>query len=373
MKVKISENNTKTAAMSGVSWEIKDTLGNFFEIHITYGNLERSVGIFPDEVNFTGKKLDPVTGLYYFNQRYYDPELGRFLSNDPKHQSMNPYMYCSNSPLMYVDPDGEFFFAFFAAAFWGGATAAGINVAAQIGDNILHGRGLGAVNWQNAGNSFASGALSAGLSFGVGAIGDALNMGDNLAFKTVAHGMSGGIQSMASGGSFGSGFAGGAAGNIFGGMGGDNLVDRTFYSGLGSGTAAMMTGGSFGQGFMAGAYNQMFNWGMHEGLNVAGKVISKVRDIAMSAVSAVPDSAYDGASVAGTAMTLVPHPLVRVAGKSIAVSAATLGAIKTGDAVINGKGDAGSIFFSTLGFMPPNMAVFGLTRGSAALMYDLER
>ena len=115
MKVKISENNTKTAAMSGVSWEIKDTLGNFFEIHITYGNLERSVGIFPDEVNFTGKKLDPVTGLYYFNQRYYDPELGRFLSNDPKHQSMNPYMYCSNSPLMYVDPDGEFWWLVAAA------------------------------------------------------------------------------------------------------------------------------------------------------------------------------------------------------------------------------------------------------------------
>ena len=51
----------------------------------------------------------------YFNQRYYDPELGRFLSNDPKHQSMNPYMYCSNSPLMYVDPDGEFWWLVAAA------------------------------------------------------------------------------------------------------------------------------------------------------------------------------------------------------------------------------------------------------------------
>ncbi len=53
MKVKISENNTKTAAMSGVSWEIRDTLGNSFEIYISYGNLERSVGIFPDEVKQT--------------------------------------------------------------------------------------------------------------------------------------------------------------------------------------------------------------------------------------------------------------------------------------------------------------------------------
>ena len=30
------------------------------------------------EINYTGKKLDTATGLYYFNQRYYDPEIGRF-------------------------------------------------------------------------------------------------------------------------------------------------------------------------------------------------------------------------------------------------------------------------------------------------------
>lgn len=60
--------------------------------------------------NYTGKKLDTATGLYYFNQRYYDPELGVFMTEDPAGQSLNPYLYCANSPLLYVDPNGEWSF-----------------------------------------------------------------------------------------------------------------------------------------------------------------------------------------------------------------------------------------------------------------------
>ena len=72
-----------------------------------WGNLGMLVGS-KQEINFTGKKLDTETGFYYFNQRFYDPEIGRFISEDPAHQGVNPYVYCGNSPLVYTDEDGRF-------------------------------------------------------------------------------------------------------------------------------------------------------------------------------------------------------------------------------------------------------------------------
>jgi len=60
---------------------------------------------------FTGKEKD-ATGLYYYGARYYDPELGRFLTRDlfngifANPQSLNQYTYCLNNPLKYTDPTG---------------------------------------------------------------------------------------------------------------------------------------------------------------------------------------------------------------------------------------------------------------------------
>ena len=61
---------------------------------------------------FTGQILDAETGLYYYNARYYDPELGRFIQPDTviqdlsNPQSFNRYSYCVNNPLRYTDPTG---------------------------------------------------------------------------------------------------------------------------------------------------------------------------------------------------------------------------------------------------------------------------
>ena len=43
---------------------------------------------------------------YYFNARWYDPELGRFTTEDPVKDGGNWYAYVGNRPLVFTDPDG---------------------------------------------------------------------------------------------------------------------------------------------------------------------------------------------------------------------------------------------------------------------------
>ena len=64
-------------------------------------------------IGFTGHVNDVDTGLTYMQQRYYDPVAGRFLSIDPvvtdanTGSSFNRYVYASNNPFKYIDPDGR--------------------------------------------------------------------------------------------------------------------------------------------------------------------------------------------------------------------------------------------------------------------------
>jgi len=61
---------------------------------------------------YTGKEKDS-SELYYFGSRYYDSNIGRFITRDTQFgrkstpQTFNRYAYCLNNPLKYVDPDGR--------------------------------------------------------------------------------------------------------------------------------------------------------------------------------------------------------------------------------------------------------------------------
>jgi RHS repeat-associated protein len=57
---------------------------------------------------FQGREYDYTTQLYHFRARWYDPETGRWLSNDPIGISggLNLYAFCSNDPVNFVDPTG---------------------------------------------------------------------------------------------------------------------------------------------------------------------------------------------------------------------------------------------------------------------------
>ncbi len=48
----------------------------------SYGRV-RHIGRIRQPYTFTGREYDKETGLYYYRARYYDPEIGRFISKDP--------------------------------------------------------------------------------------------------------------------------------------------------------------------------------------------------------------------------------------------------------------------------------------------------
>jgi len=78
-----------------------------------YGESRWSSGTLPTDRKFTGQRRDSGTGLLFYNARWYDPAVGRFLqadtlvpgAGDP--QSLNRYMYSNNNPLRYTDPSGH--------------------------------------------------------------------------------------------------------------------------------------------------------------------------------------------------------------------------------------------------------------------------
>jgi len=70
-----------------------------------YGEKEVAVGD-GTEYGFTDKAEDVSTGLKYYGRRYYDPEVARFISVDPKKDGDNWFIYCKNNPLGYIDENG---------------------------------------------------------------------------------------------------------------------------------------------------------------------------------------------------------------------------------------------------------------------------
>jgi RHS repeat-associated protein len=49
----------------------------------SFGNLTASSGSLTNSFRYTGWEFDTETSLYYYRARYYDPTVGRFISEDP--------------------------------------------------------------------------------------------------------------------------------------------------------------------------------------------------------------------------------------------------------------------------------------------------
>ena len=115
------------AAPGEVLWPLTDNLGTVRDLavyddatgitaivnHLTYNAFGEITDQTAPTVNhrfaFTGREWDEDAGLYYYRARWYDPELGRFLSEDPigfRAGDANLQRYVENAPTTRTDPSG---------------------------------------------------------------------------------------------------------------------------------------------------------------------------------------------------------------------------------------------------------------------------
>ncbi|WP_239329265.1 RHS repeat-associated core domain-containing protein [Paenibacillus sp. ACRRX] len=77
-----------------------------------FGSAVLSVELYHNDIRHAGEFYDEETGLYYLRARYYNPQVGRFVTadsywgEDTNPLSLNLYTYVYNNPLIYWDPTG---------------------------------------------------------------------------------------------------------------------------------------------------------------------------------------------------------------------------------------------------------------------------
>ncbi|MEZ6189505.1 MAG: RHS repeat-associated core domain-containing protein [Planctomycetota bacterium] len=125
---------------------------------------------------FGGRPLDAETGLYDHRARYYQPELGRYLTPDPAGAwgGLHAYAYVDHNPLTRVDPEGAWLNVVLGAGI-GALVGGGLELATQL---IENGGKLSEVRWGRVAAETAGGAvIGAATSVGAGALAGAVKGG----------------------------------------------------------------------------------------------------------------------------------------------------------------------------------------------------
>ena len=156
-------------------------------------------------IRYRGYYYDAEFGLYYLQTRYYDPETGRFISQDESSylapetiNGLNLFAYCNNNPVMNVDPEGT--------AWWHWVVGALVVVAATALTVVTCGAAAVALG--------ASAAVVAGVMAGA-AVGGLVVGGANL----ISQGLTG-DGSVDFGSLLSSTLLGGVVGGVIGGFAG---------------------------------------------------------------------------------------------------------------------------------------------------------
>jgi RHS repeat-associated protein len=112
------DNKLRVQTGSNVNYFLADHLGSTNGLTDASGNLTASTNYdsfgnasnanFPTRYQFTGREHDNFTGLHYYRARFYDANLGRFISEDPigLNGGINQYGYVGNNASNLIDPSG---------------------------------------------------------------------------------------------------------------------------------------------------------------------------------------------------------------------------------------------------------------------------
>ncbi|MGH7785577.1 MAG: toxin TcdB middle/N-terminal domain-containing protein [Candidatus Binatia bacterium] len=123
----------------------------------------------PQSREFNGYLGDSLSGLLYAGARFYDPELGTFLTHDPATQFASPYSFGGGDPVNWSDPNGdEFLSSFIIAVIVSAVASAAVNTIIAAAQGLP----LNAI-----GKAALGGAIAGAIGVGLGVVASAATMG----------------------------------------------------------------------------------------------------------------------------------------------------------------------------------------------------
>ena len=198
-------------------WYEKNIFGDIVAVYDAFGNKQVSyvydawgnttqiaaanapTPVLNNPFRYRGYYYDSELYMYYLGSRYYYPAIGRFLSADESSylgangdlNSYNLFAYCSNNPVMYTDPSGNFLIsALLAGAIIGFAIGAASSVFSQLAENngdwnnVNEGKVFYDAAWGAVSGALAATGIGTIASIATGAaIGAASSIGNDLIFE----------------------------------------------------------------------------------------------------------------------------------------------------------------------------------------------